>query len=135
MASEKHGRGKFQHHKNYLVYKQRIVKHPHYKGMPNAVSDGNINWQVSSGKTTAFYKDFLARFAWWVKKADQLRVPGKGNSNDRFSITARLIHPTGWRACLHCGKQRNVGYFYSNHIFAKSLNKRVGSKKFHKHEP
>jgi Alw26I/Eco31I/Esp3I family type II restriction endonuclease len=90
-----------------------IVNHPNFSGMPNAVGpDGRINWQVSSGKSTSFYKNYVARQEWWVAKADALHLPGVGNSEDRFTIAARLINPTGYRPCRLCGEERNVGYFY-----------------------
>jgi len=119
----RYGRGKYAAHPDYIKYMEMIVRHPNYKGMPNAMSKGRVNWQVSSGKTTSFYKYYLQRFSWWVKKADKLKVPGSGNSSDRFSITARLIHPTGYRTCRLCGQERNVGYFYTNKVFAVRINK------------
>ena len=120
----KYGRGKFETHPNYIEYMKWIVEHDSYQGLQNAKSeDGRINWQVSSGKTTSFYKDYLARFEWWVQKADSLGLEGTRNSNDRFSITARIIHPTKERSCRLCGEKRNVGYFYLNKNFAKKLNK------------
>jgi Alw26I/Eco31I/Esp3I family type II restriction endonuclease len=101
--------------------------------MPNAVSEnGKINWQVSSGKSTSFYKFYLERFDWWIKKADAYKVHGKGNSDDRFSITARLISPTGYRPCRLCGKSQNVGYFYLNHTLAQYLNRETKTSLFSK---
>lgn len=89
--------------------------------MPNAVSDGKINWQVSSGKSTSFYKYYKARWIWWEQKANALGLPGKGNENERFTVAARLINPTGYRACRLCGEDWNVGYFYLNDRFYKKL--------------
>jgi len=124
LTSHKYGRGKFEAHPNYIEYMKMIVSHHNYAGMPNAkAADGRINWQVSSGKTTSFYKDYLARKAWWVQKADQLRLPGRNDENDRFTLAARIIHPTGYRVCRLCGESFNVGYFYINHTFAHRLNK------------
>lgn len=136
MKKPTYGRGKYEAHQNYINYMGDIVRHPNFKGMPNAVSaNGKINWQVSSGKSTSFYKFYLARFKWWVKKADERKVTGKGNSDDRFSITARLISPTGYRPCRLCGKYQNVGYFYLNYIFAKYLNRESNSSLFSKKMP
>jgi Alw26I/Eco31I/Esp3I family type II restriction endonuclease len=130
-SNHKYGRGKYKPHKKYIEYMEWLVDHTNYHGLQNARSDdGRINWQVSSGKTTSFYKDYLARFEWWVKKADSLQVEGTRNSNDRFSITARLIHPTKLRACRICGEERNVGYYYLNKNFAKKLNKLTKSNQF-----
>lgn len=124
MSEHKYGRGKFEADPKYIKYMEMIVNHPHYSGMPNARSeDGRINWQVSSGKTTSFYKFYLARRDWWIKKADQLKLPGKNDENDRFTIAARIIHPTGYRICRLCGERFNVGYFYINFNFAKLLKK------------
>ena len=121
--ARKYGRGKFEAHENYIDYMSFIAKHKNFDGMPNAVSsDGHVNWQVSSGKTTSFYKYYQERFNWWVKKADALGVEGSGNSNDRFSITARIIHPSGFRPCRLCGQKLNVGYFYVNYFLAKKWN-------------
>lgn len=121
----KYGRGKFNAHKNYIEYMSKIVGHPNYEGMPNAVdaATGRINWQVSSGKTTSFYKYYLARSDWWAKKADNLGLKGTGNSDNRFSITSRLIHPTGMRPCRLCGNLLHIGYMYLNYVLAKKWNK------------
>lgn len=136
MKSPTYGRGKFTAHPNYIQYMDDIVKHPNFEGMPNAVSEnGKINWQVSSGKSTSFYKYYLERFDWWVNKADKLKVAGSGNSDDRFSITARLISPTGYRPCRLCGKSQNVGYFYLNHVFASYLNRDTKTSLFSKKMP
>lgn len=123
----KYGRGKFNAHRNYIDYMSEIVAHRNYQGMPNAVDEknGRINWQVSSGKTTSFYKYYLARSAWWAKKADELGLKGSGNSDNRFSITARIIHPTGMRPCRLCGNLLHVGYMYLNYILAKRWNNLV----------
>jgi hypothetical protein len=49
----RYGRGKFPAHDNYITYMNSIVENEIYKTMPNLRStDGRINWQVSSGKTT-----------------------------------------------------------------------------------
>ena len=129
--SKRYGRGKFDTHKDYIKYMEEIVKEPAYKGMPNAVSEnGRVNWQVSSGKTTSFYDYYPERFRWWVKKADELGVPGTENSYDRFSVTARLIHPTGTRPCRLCGRYLHVGYMYVNKTLAKRWNNLVGEDLF-----
>lgn len=119
-----YGRGTFKAHPNYIAYMERIVSDKCYRSMPNAVdAKGHINWQVSSGKNTSFHKYYQERFDWWIEKANELGVPGVGNSDDRFSITARLIHPTKKRACRLCGKDVYVGYMYINANTAKRLNK------------
>jgi hypothetical protein len=138
MESESHryGRGQFDAHPDYIAYMRTVVEHSAYAGMPNAVSDdGRINWQVSSGRSTSFYKYYDARFEWWVAKADSLGLPGKSNEQDRFTIAARQIHPTGWRACRLCGEDKNVGYYYLNALLAKRLNKLVGSDVFERGLP
>ena len=110
-------------HPAYIEYMQSIVSHPTYSSMPNAVSpNGRINWQVSSGIGTSFYKDYLARKAWWISKADELGLPGKGDEQDRLTIAARIVHPTGYRICRLCGKSFNIGYFYLNASFSRRLN-------------
>lgn len=133
VAAHKYGRGKFDAHPNYIAYMQEIVEHPNYRGMPNAVSaDGRINWQVSSGKGTSFFKDYKARWSWWDKKAKELKIP---SGNDRFTIAARRIHPTGYRACRLCGKRAQVGYFYANHTLALRIQKAFRGLKVQKHCP
>lgn len=131
----RYGRGKFEAHPNYIAYMEAVVKHPNFQDMPNSVSNGKINWQVSSGKTTSFYKYYKARWAWWVKKADSLGVPGKGNENERFTIAARMISPTGYRACRLCGEDWNVGYFYLNDRLFKKLTKLCPEGSFFKWQP
>ncbi len=131
MSARRYGRGKFEAHPDYIKYMEMVVDHPHYTGMPNAKSeDGHINWQVSSGKTTSFYKYYRERFNWWVAKADSLGLPGTGNSGERFTIAARTIHPTGWKPCRLCGKQLNVGYFYLNYRLAQKWNSLIGQAMF-----
>lgn len=136
VPEHRYGRGKFDAHPAYVEYMRMIVEHSHYAGMPGAVSDGGrINWQVSSGKTTSFYAHYVARAKWWVAKADSLKLPGRGKENDRFSVAARLIHPTGYRPCRLCGEPRNVGYFYLNAVLAARLNKQTGTTGFTKNQP
>ena len=126
----KYGRGKFNAHKNYIDYMTEIVSHKNYEGMPNAIDPktGRINWQVSSGKTTSFYKFYFARSEWWSKKADDLGLKGTGNSDNRFSVTARLIHPTGMRPCRLCGNLLHIGYMYLNFLLTKRWNKLVSKR-------
>jgi Alw26I/Eco31I/Esp3I family type II restriction endonuclease len=129
----KYGRGTFNPHEKYLRYIEFIANHLAYKGMPNAIDpSGKINWQVSSGETTSFNKYYDARGRWWIEKADQLGIPGTGKSKARFSITARLVHPTKLRPCYICGEVWNVGYMYLNAKLAKRWNKITKSLEFHK---
>lgn len=129
----KYGRGKFTAHKNYIQYMNFIATNPIYSSIPNAISEGGkINWQVSSGKTTSFYKYYLARLDWWIKKADSLGLPGTGKSDDRLSIAARIVHPTKKRVCLICGEERNIGYMYLNFNTAKAFNNICGKVLFQK---
>lgn len=132
----RYGRGTFQAPKEYVEYMNMIADSPCYDGLPNIREEnGKINWQCSSGKTTSFYKYFPARFEWWVKKADELGLPGVENSDDRLTIAARLIHPTGKKVCLVCGKPRYVGYMYLNANLAKQWNKLVDNDVFKKTMP
>lgn len=125
MSEHKYGRGKFDAHVNYVAYMRKIVEHENYRDMPNAQSsDGRIYWQVSSGKTTSFYKDYLARVNWWVSKADQYNVAGKGCENERRTVAARIIHPDGFKPCRLCGENFNIGYFYANANLTKKLEKK-----------
>lgn len=134
--SIRYGRGKFEAPKKYVDYINMIADSPCYKGLPHIrETNGKINWQCSSGKTTSFYKYFPARFDWWVKKADELGIPGTGNSDDRLTVAARMIHPTKKKVCLICGEERFVGYMYMNANFAKQWNKLVGEAIFHKLMP
>ena len=135
MTKAKYGRGKFKAHENYVAYMKYIVDHPSYSGMPNAVAaSGKINWQVSSGKTTGFYEDYLARKDWWLKKADEIGAEGTGEEGGRLTLTARLIHPTGYRNCRLCGKSTNVGYFYVNSNLYKQLSNSFPSEDFEIHQ-
>jgi Alw26I/Eco31I/Esp3I family type II restriction endonuclease len=113
-----------------------IVEHPNYAGMPGAVSiDGRINWQVSSGRSTSFFDYYEARRDWWSTRSDELLLPGSGKEQNRFSIAARVIHPTGYRPCRLCGDLWNVGYFYLNDRLTARLGKSIASGSFHKAEP
>ena len=131
----KYGRGKFEAHPRYVEYMAMIVGDPSFAGMPNATSDGRVNWQVSSGKGTSFHEYYDARVEWWTKQADSLGLPGSGSSNDRFTIAARLLHPTGKRPCRLCGRDRDIGYFYLNHNMAGRLNRELPDLKFEKLMP
>ena len=136
MANIRYGRGKFDPPKAYVDYINMIADSPVYRGLPAIrEDDGKINWQCSSGKTTSFYKYFKGRFRWWVNKADELGIPGSENSDDRLTITARIIHPTKKKVCLVCGKERYVGYMYMNANFAKSWNSLAGDNLFTKTMP
>ena len=133
MAGHSYGRGKFEAHKKYVEYMQKIVQHPNFSGMPNAVSaDGRINWQVSSGKTTSFYKDYLDRKSWWKTKVQVLGLSESDADKGLFTVAARLINPTGYRPCRLCGSDMNVGYFYLNHIFNKKLSRDFPGLEFEK---
>jgi Alw26I/Eco31I/Esp3I family type II restriction endonuclease len=128
MPASRHGRGTFEHRREYLEYKEMIVGHRAYAGMPGAkTSDGRIVWQTSSGKATSFNTHYAARHKWWTAKADSLGLPGRGSSNERYSIAARKIHPTGLRPCLVCGKVKNVGYYYANARLVGRLAKDLGA--------
>lgn len=132
----KYGRGKFQPPQAYVDYMNMIADSPNYKGLPAIREEnGKINWQCSSGKTTSFYKYFPARFEWWVKKADELGIPGSGNSDDRLTVAARMIHPTKKKICLVCGQARYIGYMYINANCAKSWNKILNEDVFTKATP
>ena len=133
--AQQYGRGKFEAHENYISYMNGIVNHKNFADMPNAVSDGKINWQVSSGKNTSFYKYYLARWQWWSNKADELGLSGAGNDNERFTIAARKINPTGYRACRLCGKDFNIGYFYLNDRLFKNFSKIMPQGQFFKWQP
>jgi Alw26I/Eco31I/Esp3I family type II restriction endonuclease len=101
-----------------------LVRHPNFAGMPNAIgADDRINWQVSSGKKTSFFKDYTARRSWWVEKADSLALPGDENGQERFTLAARIINPTGYRPCRLCGEERNVGYFYLSHLGVRAFQR------------
>lgn len=128
----RYGRGKFEAAPAYVEYMHEIVKDPVYVGMPNAVTDDRVNWQVSSGKGTSFNQFYDARWAWWASKADHLGLPGSGNENERFTVTARRIHPTGYRPCRLCGQRRNVGYFYLNENLTQRFIKETGNPLFTK---
>ena len=115
-----YGRGTYEAHPKYIEYMEMIVNHQAYAGMPGARDEsGRVRWQVSSGKTTSFYQYYVARERWWASKADSLGLPGKGKEQERFSISARMIHPTGLRPCRLCGEDWRVGYFYLNALLAK----------------
>ena len=135
-ADTKYGRGKFSAPERYIAYMNMIADAPAYKGLPDVrAENGKINWQCSSGQTTSFYRFFPGRLDWWIKKADELHLPGTGKSDDRLTIAARLIHPTGKKVCLVCGNERYIGYMYLNSHYAKSLNKLVGKTQFEKAMP
>jgi Alw26I/Eco31I/Esp3I family type II restriction endonuclease len=104
-----------------LAYKEMIVGHANYAGMPGARFNGRIQWQVSSGKATSFNTFYEPRRKWWTATADRLGIPGTGDEQGRFTIAARRIHPTGVRPCLHCGQDRKIGYYYANRILVKRL--------------
>lgn len=132
----RYGRGKFEAPEKYVDYINMIADSPCYKGLPHIrEANGKINWQCSSGKTTSFYKYFPARFDWWVQKADELGILGTGNSDDRLTVAARMIHPTKKKVCLICGQERYVGYMYMNANFANQWNKLVGESIFQKSMP
>ena len=131
----RYGRGKFDAAQSYVDYMYEIAQSEAFASMPNAISGGRVNWQVSSGKTTSFNKFYNARWHWWEARANGLGLPGSGNENERFTVAARLIHPTGYRPCRLCGEPRNVGYFYVNANLARRLIKATGNPLFSKLMP
>lgn len=137
MGDHQYGRGTHAPHDAYVQYMEMIVDHPEYAGMPGArdQKSGRIQWQVSNSKKTSFFKHFDGRRKWWEQKADAINIPGAGKENERFAVTARLIHPTGTRPCLHCGEFRHVGYFYLNASSARALAKAIGEDIFSKWQP
>lgn len=116
----------FEHDPRYIEYKEMIVGHPNYKGMPGAIVNGRIQWQVSSGRGTSFNTYYEPRRRWWRETADRLGIPGTGDEQGRFTVAARRIHPTGVRPCLHCGENRRIGYFYANRLLVNRLKKDSG---------
>ena len=119
---KKYGRGKFETHSKYIEYMHKIIKIKPYTSIPNLETSGKINWQVSSGKTTSFYKFYKERWNWWKKISDKLGLEGEGNGNQRFTIAARKIHPTKFKPCRLCGEDRYVGYFYLNKNAIRKIN-------------
>ena len=71
----------------------------------------------------------------WNGGKIKLTHPGKGSENERFTIAARMINPTGYRACMLCGDEWNVGYFYLNDRLYKKLLKLCPSGDFFKWQP
>ena len=136
VSKKSYGRGKYTPSQDYLEYIEFIADSPIYSGLEGIKEeDGKINWQCSSGKTTSFYKYFESRKNWWIDKADELKIPGEGQSNDRLVVAARQIHPLQEKVCLICGKYRFVGYMYTNHTLTGRLNKLSQSKSFKKQTP
>jgi Alw26I/Eco31I/Esp3I family type II restriction endonuclease len=134
-AAHKYGRGTHEAHPRYIDYMSMIVNHDTYSRMPGAIdASGRIRWQVSSGRSTSFYEHYVARAEWWIETADRLRLPGKGKEQERFSVAARLIHPTGFKPCRICGEESSVGYLYVNANLEKRLNALSSSQEFKKME-
>jgi len=49
----------FDSHPEHLKYREFIVDHPNYFGMPQGRDEiGEVYWHVSSGKTTSLYEFF-----------------------------------------------------------------------------
>ena len=122
---------------NFVQYMHFIAEHPIYSGMPGAINPKTkkVSWQTSNSPKVDFFKFYNPRFDWWVAKADELGVPGEGKSDDRFAITARMIHPTGKRPCLFCGVDFSVGFYYLNANSAKRFTKEFGDEGFLKGQP
>jgi Alw26I/Eco31I/Esp3I family type II restriction endonuclease len=128
----RYGRGTHVAHEKYIAYMEFIVRHDAYSNMPNAESGGRINWQVSSGKTTSFYRFYPARKKWWIELADRLGVPGTADAPGRLALAARLVHPTKERVCRLCGEAFHVGYMYLGAVLARRWNKMTGRDEFRK---
>lgn len=123
----KYGTGRKPTTPAFIKYMDDLILQAPYSTMPALRDDrGKINWQVSSGTGTSFFRHYNARFEWWVALADKLRLPGVGNSNDRFTIAARQVHPTGLRPCRICGEQRSIFYRYVNKNLARRWASIIG---------
>lgn len=128
LAAPRYGRGTFTASPAYVRYMSAVVQDVVYQGMPGAVdANGRVRWQVSSGVSTSFHEYYERRWNWWKEKADKLGLRGTGNQDERFTITARVIHPTGYRPCRLCGELRNVGYFYATAALAARIEKVIGT--------
>ena len=113
-------------HPDFVAYMAKIVQHPNYKNMPDAIKeDGKIQWEAPSNRKSGLYKEtHNKRRAWWEKKAKEL---GIDITQDKWiSKTAKKNHPTGSKPCKKCGKEMELAYVYPNRNFIKRLNKVYG---------
>ena len=107
-------------HPDFTAYTHRIVEHPAYSGMPDAVrEDNSIQWEAPSNRKSGEYQFTHQRRAeWWREKAREVGIDPTANA--WISETAKQIHPTGEKPCKRCGRVLKLGYYYPN----KNLQRR-----------
>ena len=107
-------------HPDFVTYMDKIVKHPNYAGMPDAIKeDGRVQWEAPSNRSSGqFQHTHSRRLDWWRNKASSLGITA--GTNLWISITAKRIHPFGAKPCKRCGRIMEIRYAY--------LGKRIRSK-------
>ena len=107
-------------HPEFVAYMDKIVEHPNYAGMPDAIKeDGRVQWEAPSNRSSGqFQHTHSRRLDWWRSKAASLGIAA--GTNLWISITAKKIHPFGAKPCKRCGKVMEIRYAY--------LGKRIRSK-------
>src|SRR3989304_1135361 len=113
-------------HTSFIAYMKKIVTHPNYLGMPDAIKeDGKIQWEAPSNRQSGKFKDtHHKRRDWWRKKSQEIGIDQ--SSPVWISETAKAIHPFGRKPCKRCGKELRIVYAYPNGQFYRRLIKIFG---------
>jgi len=66
-------------HTSFIAYMKKIVTHPNYLGMPDAIKeDGKIQWEAPSNRQSGKFKDtHHKRRDWWRKKSQEIGIDQK----------------------------------------------------------
>lgn len=119
----KYGDERRKWHPDFVAYAEMIVRHPAYRGMPDAIDEqGQIRWNAPSNRPPGRWQDLHdRRLRWWEIRAGELGV--SRDQRGWASIVAKQIHPTGEKPCQTCGRVLSLRYVYPTKKSLKQLNR------------
>jgi Alw26I/Eco31I/Esp3I family type II restriction endonuclease len=103
-------------HPNFIKYMEFIANHKNYEGLPiERKNNGGLSWIA-----TAKNKTGIARKAWALKKAYELKIP---NNPGVYAKVMLEVHPTKKKVCQVCGKEMSLFFVYPNRHMIIALKK------------
>lgn len=111
----------------FVGYMQKIVTHPNFAGMPDAIDDKNqIRWNAPSNRPPGRWQDLRdRRLMWWSKKAAEVGIETRG---EWISKVAKAIHPFKEKPCQTCGRTMSLNYVYPTRLTIIRLNRALPKK-------
>ncbi len=125
--SQKYGDDRRSWKSEFVGYMLKIVHHPNFKGMPDAIDEnGQVRWNAPSNRPPGRWQDLRdRRLAWWKGKAKEqgIKVEGKW-----ISQVAKAIHPFKEKPCQTCGRVLSLEYVYPSKTTFRKINLRLKEK-------